>query len=85
MNSQKYQPPKPVLPSHKAFLIKVGDRLQLLRNERNISISSQAKALNVSRNSYSLMEKGEIYFSTSNLFKILDFYGLGAESFFKDL
>ena len=31
------------------------------------------------------MEKGEIYFSTSNLFKILDYYKLQPEDFFKDL
>jgi len=31
------------------------------------------------------MEKGDIYFSTSNLFKILDYYKLPPEEFFKDL
>jgi len=85
MKSQKYQPPKSVLPGHKAFLKKVGDKVQSLRTGKDISISSLAKELKISRNSYSLMEKGEIYFSTSNLFKILDYYKLQPEDFFKDL
>ena len=33
----------------------------------------------------SLMEKGEIYFSFSNLLKILDYYRLSPEDFFKEL
>ena len=85
MNPHKYQPPKPVLPGHKAFLEKVGKKFKDLRDEKNIGISSLAKELSISRNSYSLMERGEIYFSTSNLFKILDYYKLSPEDFFKEL
>ncbi len=73
------------MPGHKAFLEKVGKKFKVLRDEKNISISSLAKELNISRNSYSLIEKGEIYFSTSNLLKILDYFGLPAEEFFKEL
>jgi len=85
MNSQKYQPPKPVLPSHEAFLKKIGKKLKSLREERNLTISFLETELGISRNSYSLMERGLIYFSTSNLLKILDYYQLPAEDFFKDL
>jgi len=85
MNSQKYQPPKPVSPGHKAFLEKIGNRLKTLREERNLTISFLETELGISRNSYSLMERGLIYFTTSTLLKILDYYGLSAESFFKDL
>jgi len=45
MKSQKYQPPKSVLPGHKAFLKKVGDKFQSLRTGKDISISSLAKEL----------------------------------------
>ena len=85
MNSPKYQPPKPVSPGHRAFLEKIGNKLKTLREERNLTISFLETELGISRNSYSLMERGKTYFSTSNLLKILDYYGLEAESFFKDL
>jgi transcriptional regulator with XRE-family HTH domain len=85
MNSQKYQPPKPVSPSHKAFLEKIGNKLKTLREERNLTISFLEAELGISRNSYSLMERGQIYFSTSNLLKILDYYKLSPEDFFKEL
>jgi len=85
MNPQKYQPPKTVLPSHKAFLEKVGKKFKDLRDEKNISIASLAGELEISRNSYSLMERGKIYFSTSNLLKILDYYKLSPKDFFREL
>jgi transcriptional regulator with XRE-family HTH domain len=85
MNSQKYQPPKTVLPSHKIFLEKVGANLKALREGKNVSIASLADEVEISRNSYSLMERGQIYFSTSNLFKVLDYYKLSPEDFFREL
>ena len=85
MMSQKYQPPKPVSPSHKEFLVKIGDKLKTLRDERNLTISFLEAELGISRNSYSLMERGLIYFTTSTLFKILDYYKLSPEDFFREL
>jgi len=85
MMSQKYQPPKPVSPSHKEFLGKIGDKLKTLREERNLTISFLETELGISRNSYSLMERGKTYFTISTLFKILDYYKLSPEDFFKDL
>lgn len=85
MNSPKYQPPKPVSSSHKAFLEQIGNKLKTLREERNLTISFLETELGISRNSYSLMERGLIYFTTSTLFKILDYYKLPPEEFFKDL
>jgi transcriptional regulator with XRE-family HTH domain len=85
MNSLKYQPPKPVSSSHKAFLEKIGNKLKILREERNLTISLLETELGVSRNSYSLMERGKTYFTTSTLFKILDYYELSPEDFFREL
>ena len=85
MISQKYQPPKPVSPSHIEFLGKIGDKLETLREERNLTISFLETELGISRNSYSLMERGLIYFTTSTLFKILDYYKLPPEDFFREL
>jgi len=85
MNSQKYQPPKPVSPGHRAFLERIGSKLKTLREERNLTISFLEAELGISRNSYSLMERGLIYFTTSTLFKILDYYKLSPEEFFREL
>ncbi len=85
MNSPKYQPPKPVSPGHRVFLEKIGNKLKTLREERNLTISFLETELGISRNSYSLMERGKTYFSTSNLLKILDYYGLSPEDFFREL
>jgi transcriptional regulator with XRE-family HTH domain len=85
MNSQKYQPPKPVSPGHRAFLERIGSKLKTLREERNLTISFLETELGISRNSYSLMERGLIYFTTSTLFKILDYYKLSPEDFFREL
>jgi len=85
MNSPKYQPPKSVSPSHKAFLGKIGNKLKTLREERSLTISFLETELGISRNSYSLMERGLIYFTTSTLFKILDYYKLSPEDFFREL
>jgi transcriptional regulator with XRE-family HTH domain len=85
MNTPKYQPPKPVSPGHRAFLEKIGNKLKFLREERNLTISFLETELGVSRNSYSLMERGKTYFTTSTLFKILDYYKLSPEDFFREL
>jgi transcriptional regulator with XRE-family HTH domain len=85
MNSPKYQPPKSVSPGHKVFLGKIGNKLKTLREERNLTISFLETELGISRNSYSLMERGLIYFTTSTLFKILDYYKLSPEEFFREL
>lgn len=85
MNSPKYQPPKSVSPGHKAFLGKIGNKLKTLREERSLTISFLETELGISRNSYSLMERGLIYFTTSTLFKILDYYKLPPEDFFREL
>jgi len=85
MNPPKYQPPKAVSPGHRAFLEKIGNKLKFLREERNLTISFLETELGVSRNSYSLMERGKTYFTTSTLFKILDYYKLSPEDFFREL
>jgi len=65
--SKKYQPPKVVLAEHKEFMTRIGLALQNLRKQKDLSILSLCRETGLSRNSYSQMERGNIYFSLSNL------------------
>jgi DNA-binding XRE family transcriptional regulator len=82
---KKYQPPKQIMPEHAEFMSRVGIKLQGMRQEKNHSISFLSRDCGISRNAYSQMELGTVYFSLSNLMKILDYYGLDAMDFFRDL
>ena len=82
---KKYQPPKVVLEEHKEFLTKIGLALQKLRNQKELSILSLCKETGLSRNSYSQMEKGLIYFSLLNLLTVLHYHNCSPEDFFKSL
>jgi predicted transcriptional regulator len=84
-SSKKYQSPRKVKSEHGEFLAKVGTKLQEIRKEKKISISFLSRDLGISRNAYSQMERGTVYFSLSNLMKILDYFGKDAEHFFRTL
>lgn len=80
-----YQPPKEVKPEHHEFLLTIGNKVQELRKNKNLSSSGLAKQLGISRNAYSQMEKGKTYFYLLNLLKVLDFHNKAATEFFKEL
>lgn len=77
----KYQPPKSVNKSHEAELKDIGMRLEKLREKTGLSVSAYSDKLEISRNSYSKMEKGEIYFSLRNLLNILNHHGFDLKKF----
>lgn len=77
----KYQPPKRVDKAHKAEMLEIGMKLVKLRNNTGLSVSAYSDKLEISRNSYSKMEKGEIYFSLENLLKIINHHGLDLMKF----
>lgn len=85
LKMKKYQPPKPVKSEHQEFMKKIGIKLLELRNNKNISLSELSREVGISRNAYSQMEKGTVYFSLSNLMTVLDYYDFSAQNFFKDL
>lgn len=84
-SSKKYQSPKKVKSEHKEFMVKIGTKLQEIRKDKNISISFLSHDLGISRNAYSQMERGIVYFSLLNLMKILDYFGKDVEHFFRTL
>jgi DNA-binding XRE family transcriptional regulator len=80
----EWKPPKAVQKSHQKIMQEIGAKLEKLRND--IPASRFAKDLGISRNSYRLMEKGEIYFSMENFLKVLEFHGVSISDFFsKDI
>lgn len=80
----EWKPPKTVHESHEMTMQEIGAKLEKLRND--IPASRFAKDLSISRNSYRLMEKGEIYFSMENFLKVLEYHGASISDFFtKDI
>ncbi|MBN2776001.1 MAG: helix-turn-helix transcriptional regulator [Bacteroidales bacterium] len=77
----KWQPPKQVDEEHAATIKEVGEKLKKLRERTGLKSSAFAKELGISRNSYSQMERGEIYFSLRNLLIIINHHGLDLKKF----
>lgn len=77
----KYQPPKSVDKEHKAEIKEIGKKLEKLRKKTDLSVSAYSNEIDISRNSYAKMEKGEIYFSLRNLLVILNHHGLDLKKF----
>jgi len=85
MDKPKYMPPKAVKQEHKEFLKKVGLTLQELRKMKNVSASALAKDVGISRNGYSQMERGLVYFHLQKFLQVLDYHKITAIDFFKDI
>ena len=77
----KWKRPKEVEPQHKDVLVEIGQKLEKLRNNKKLTALGLHDELGISRNAYRQMEKGEIYFSTYNFLKILDFYSIDLPTF----
>lgn len=82
---KKYQPPKEIKPEHKELMVKVGRKLETLRKGKKISVIKLSKELGISRNTYSNMEYGKVYFNVLTLLQVLDYYQVAASEFFSDL
>ena len=81
VNKPKWQPPKRVEEQDVAVIGEIGKKLEKLREKQGLSIHAYAKELGISRNSYTQMEQGEIYFSLRNLLLILNHHGLDLKKF----
>lgn len=79
--ASKYQPPKQVEKEHADTIKGIGEKLKKLRERKGLKSSAYAEEVGISRNSYSLMERGEIYFSLRNLLIILNHHGLNLKQF----
>lgn len=81
VESKSWKKPKDVESNHQGTLVDIGQKLEKLRTNKNLSASGLAKELNISRNAYRQMERGEIYFSTYNFLKVLDYHSLDLTTF----
>lgn len=81
----KYKPPKSIRAEHQEFMLKIGLKLQAIRKERNISISSLSTELGISRNAYAQMEAGKVYFNFLSLLQVLDYFQISPSDFFTEL
>lgn len=85
ITAKRWQPPKEVLDENKQFLSSIGKELKVLRERKGVSIVKLSNELKISRNSYSQMEKGEVYFSVENFLKILHYHKISPIKFFRKL
>ncbi len=81
VNKPKWQPPKRVEEQDVAVIGEIGEKLEKLREKQGSSIHAYAKELGISRNSYTQMEQGKIYFNLRNLLLILSYHGLDLNTF----
>lgn len=81
----KYQPPKSIRAEHQQFMLIIGLKLQELRKNNNISISLLSKELGISRNAYSQMESGKVYFNFLSVLQVLDYFQISPSDFFSEL
>jgi DNA-binding XRE family transcriptional regulator len=80
-----YNPPLPIKPEHKAFLEAVGLKLEEYRNKKGITPTALCKEVGMSRYSYYLIVKGEIYWNAQTVMNILSFFNKDGIRFFKSL
>ena len=82
---KKFQPPKKVIPEHQMLMSSIGEKLQLFRKSKNLSVSALAKEIGISRNAYSQIENGKVYCNFLSVLQVLDFHQINAKDFFKNL
>jgi len=63
----------------------IGIRIRELRKDRKVKGVELAKGVGISRNALGLMESGRVYFKFSALLKILRYFNISTQEFFKDL
>ncbi|MCK5105070.1 MAG: helix-turn-helix transcriptional regulator [Cyclobacteriaceae bacterium] len=63
----------------------IGQKIKELRKSEKIGYIQLAKKIGISRNALSLMESGKVYFKFSALLKILRYFKVTTQDFFKDL
>lgn len=75
----------PIDEHDKELLIAIGQGIRKLRKDRTVKSIELAKEVGISRNALGLMESGRVYFKFSALLKILRFFEISVQVFFKDL
>ena len=76
---------KEITPEHKELMKELGRRIKDLRTGEKISYIRMAEQIGISRNSYNLLELGNVYFNFSTILVVLDYHHISLSDFFKDL
>ena len=76
---------KTISVNHLPLLVSIGAKLEELRTSKGFTIQEVAEKVDMSRNGYALMEKGQIYFNFSTLLTILDKLEVSYSEFFNEL
>ena len=84
-SGKKYQPPKPVEPEDKEFMLAVAGKLLELQRKEGILTAELCRKLLISRYTYLLITKGQVYWNSEKVLKLIKYYGLDAASFFRSL
>lgn len=84
-SEKQYQPPKPVAPEDKTFMLAIAGKLLELQKKEGISTAELCRKVRISRYTYLLITTGQVYWNSENVLKLINYYGLDAKSFFKSL
>lgn len=77
--------PKEIAPEHQKLIKFIGENIKQLRTEKSRGLIEMANEIGLSRNEYSLIEQGKIYFKFSTLLLILDYHQIAFPEFIKKL
>ena len=85
MNSKKSPTPKKIVKEHQDLMAEIGERIKKLRTDKEKRLIEMANSIGISRNEYSKLESGELYFKFSTLLRILDYHQISFSDFIKDI
>jgi transcriptional regulator with XRE-family HTH domain len=85
MSSTNSPKPQKIAPEHQKLMSELGDRIKALRTDKNKGLIEMANEIGISRNEYSLMQQGKIYFKFSTLLRILDYHKISFPDFIEGL
>lgn len=85
MDAKKSPKHQEIALQHQTLMSEIGIGIKKLRTETNKGLVETAKSMNISRNEYSLMENGKIYFKFSTLLRVLDYHNISLSDFIKGL
>jgi len=70
--------------SHEEILKSIGDKIEGIRKQKDISVTDLCSTVNMSRTTYYRMINGMIYFNTEKFFKVLDVLDIDVSITFSD-
>ena len=85
MKPKKSPIPKEIAPEHQKLMTEIGSGIKKLRIDSDKGLIEMANSIKISRNEYSQLENGQIYFKFSTLMRILDYHKKDFKDFAKDL